>query len=485
MSRKFKLLIAVVAVALSILAIKGVVSFRNQKMLKQKLTELTTQQADLESRLAEAEQLIRRYDKKLTTIKEQRDNYKRKLQHTERKLVKANQDHGILRFSRNQEPASYTVGDHTYKLDKFHTPSLIYGKHEGSRGSSYLESFEDSLILVSATGIFSHVKFAALEQDEFEMKVIPSNITDIVRYDDFYRYSKTGIKDIQVLGDRIYVSFSNQPEPNCFNTSILVANMSMDRLTFSTFFVPEPCITAKNDYGQFNPHNSGGRMVPYKDNKMLFTHGEYKYRDHAQDIGNPFGKILAIDLETADYEIISMGHRNPQGLSYLDQEDTIYSTEHGPQGGDEINIIDDPGGGVENFGWPISSYGEHYGFQVRDDNQEVYQKAPLYKSHSDYGFIEPVMYFTPSIGISEIEQIPKKFNGVNSTQFLIGAMGNEPLEGDMAIHLVQFDKQYNVTNSEVIPLNERVRDILYVNELNQVIMFLESSPAIGVLETLH
>ena len=57
-----------------------------------------------------------------------------------------------------------------------------------------------------------------------------------------------------------------------------------------------------------------------------------------------------------------MGHRNPQGVFYDKKEDIIYSTEHGPQGGDEINININPNpNNIKNYGWGISSYGEHYG----------------------------------------------------------------------------------------------------------------------------
>ena len=56
-----------------------------------------------------------------------------------------------------------------------------------------------------------------------------------------------------------------------------------------------------------------------------------------------------------------MGHRNPQGLYYNQSKNFVLSTEHGPQGGDEINLITLLEKKIFNYGWPISSYGEHYG----------------------------------------------------------------------------------------------------------------------------
>ena len=76
--------------------------------------------------------------------------------------------------------------------------------------------------------------------------------------------------------------------------------------------------------------------------------------DEAQDDNSSFGKILFIDFENKDSIIFSKGHRTPQGLSV--ENDLILSAEHGPRGGDEINLIEFG----NNYGWPISSYGEPY-----------------------------------------------------------------------------------------------------------------------------
>jgi glucose/arabinose dehydrogenase len=70
-----------------------------------------------------------------------------------------------------------------------------------------------------------------------------------------------------------------------------------------------------------------------------------------------FGKIISIDLKTKEFEMVSMGHRNPQGLFYDQNLNIIINTEHGPTGGDEININFNPDNEtIENYGWPISTY---------------------------------------------------------------------------------------------------------------------------------
>jgi len=491
MNSKSKSLLVVTTIALCITIAMGLTYFLNDKRLTQQFVDTNRQLVKAErsinqhqKKLIEANRRVAKLQSKLGNAKSEKAKLQSHLDYGESRPMEMNPNLGVLRFSRDQEPEILTTERHSYELTKFHTTSLIYGKHPGSKGSSYLELFDNALILVSATGIFGYVDLVSLNQDNFDMTAIDSNITEIVGYEDFFRASKVGIKDVLVLGNWIYVSFSNQLKPDCFNTSILVAEMNFNKLTFTKFFEPLDCVKRKNSYREFNAFHSGGRMVPYKGKKMLFTHGEYKYRDHAQNLDSPFGKLIAIDLETAEYQVVAMGLRDPQGLHYSTKEDTIYITDHGPQGGDEINVINNPGTGVANFGWPISSYGEHYGFKKRDYKNSKYQKAPLYKSHRAHGFIEPLIYFVPSIAISEIEPIPKEFDGVESKQFLVGSMGSNPSEGDMALHLVEFDKKDDVTNRYVIPLNERVRDIVYSTKLNKVILFLETSPAIGILETL-
>ena len=101
-----------------------------------------------------------------------------------------------------------------------------------------------------------------------------------------------------------------------------------------------------------------------------------------------------------------MGHRNVQGLDYLSENEFILSTDHGPAGGDEINLATIPDS-IQNFGWPISSYGIHYGTEnaLNDshsaDLDRIIASAPLHKSHSDYGFTEPIKYYNLNPGISE------------------------------------------------------------------------------------
>jgi len=108
-----------------------------------------------------------------------------------------------------------------------------------------------------------------------------------------------------------------------------------------------------------------------------------------------------------------------------------------------------------------------------------------HKSHKDFGFIEPIKYFVPSIAISEIIKIPKTFNEKFMNDFFIGALGYKGQidQGDQSIHHIRFNDNFDkIIFEDVIPIGERIRNIIFVKEKNILLLVLESIPAIGVLK---
>ena len=162
-----------------------------------------------------------------------------------------------------------------------------------------------------------------------------------------------------------------------------------------------------------------------------------------------------------------MGHRNPQGLYYDRENNFLLETEHGPQGGDEINlielndIVDDQ---IPNYGWAVVSAGEHYGGKI-PRNEEKYKKYPLYKSHTKYGFIEPLKSFVPSIGISEI-------TGVKNNKYVASSLK------DKSLYFFEL-KERQIVSMERVQVFERVRDLRVKN--NKLYLFLEDTPSIGII----
>ena len=129
---------------------------------------------------------------------------------------------------------------------------------------------------------------------------------------------------------------------------------------------------------------------------------------------------------------------------------------------------------IKNFGWPIASYGEHY---HKNYPKNILEEAPLKKNHKKYGFVEPIKYFDPSIGISEIISVNS-----NDDTFLIGAMGNEIKDQDLGLHFIKLNKNLSkIIKHAYIPLNERVRDIIINDEKDVIIVYLETSSSLLVI----
>ena len=108
-------------------------------------------------------------------------------------------------------------------------------------------------------------------------------------------------------------------------------------------------------------HHSGGRVAVGPDDKLYLTTGDAGFSSRAQQTDNLIGKILRLNLDGSipednpfDNEVYSYGHRNPQGLGF-GKDDRIYSSEHGDQRHDEVNLIEKGG----NYGWPITECGSY------------------------------------------------------------------------------------------------------------------------------
>ena len=361
-------------------------------------------------------------------------------------------------------------------------------------GSSYVASYKNLIFIITADGYLQYFDKDLLLKDSFKSINLKTNIKNLIFYKKFYENSKYGIKDLLIIDDNIYFSYIKEVKPNCVNTSIMKAEINFNHLFFEEFFSPKECIDTSQKY--IEPHSSGGRLIEFNSEKkgeggrvsvernLLFSVGDYLDYNKAQDKKSIFGKIIQISQKKSNiYQLISIGHRNPQGLFYDSENKIVISTEHGPQGGDEVNInkLD---GKLNNYGWPVSSYGEHYGYKKPIKGHEMYNIAPLYKSHSKYGFIEPLIYYTPLIAISEIIKVNSSSYDLEKEKFnilIFGSLGNLPIEGDQSIHFLKIEKNYNnVIEKNFININNRVRDVHIINE-KTIIFTLESRSAIGIL----
>ena len=148
-------------------------------------------------------------------------------------------------------------------------------------------------------------------------------------------------------------------------TALARAQLSTDRTRLENvriIFSQRPKVASRNHFGC--------RIAEGRDGHLYMTTGDrFSRKDDAQRLDNHLGKIIRVTKDGAALpdnpfvaqagalpEIWSYGHRNAQGLAWA-PDGRLWMTEHGPQGGDEINIVQ-PG---HNYGWPVVTYGENYG----------------------------------------------------------------------------------------------------------------------------
>jgi hypothetical protein len=404
------------------------------------------------------------------------------------------------------------INENNFKLVKYKANFLTLIKRVPELGPAYIGIHGEELFIVQENGLIFSVNSNEMlaENSVINSKLYQSNINKFVAYYDFYGPGQFGIKDILIDQGYIYVSYTRQSEPNCFNTSVLKAEIKKT-LDFSLLFSPMECI--ERDTKDFNAHISGGRLVKFKDQKILLSTGTFQLireiGDHklsfdrqkpltykAQNYSNSLGKILSIDIQSGEKQLVSVGHRNPQGLYYSQKYNDIFSTEHGPNGGDEVNYNANPDSTkIENFGWPISSYGGHYGvssYELVDGSLNLKEKRdkwpyaiePLYKSHQKFGFIEPLLTFAPSVGISQIIEVDKNFFKNQAHRgFVFGTMGFAATEfiPSLSLFFISTDRKNKIISTNQLVLEERIRDLIYHPQNNVAIYSSDSNGVIGIL----
>ena len=351
---------------------------------------------------------------------------------------------------------------------------IMRGIYDQVPGSAYLDVYKNKIILLSSTGILGYSKY---DKRQLKFKQIKNNIGDFINEKQFKKSTKFSIKDLFISKEKIYLSFTNEVKENCWNTSIISAEINFKKVNFKPFFIPDECVNSLNNKDKvFEALQSGGRISELDNNQIIFTTGEFRSRSKAQDKESVMGKILKINKDTKVFELLAMGLRNAQGLYYDKTNKYIITTEHGPKGGDEINLILKVNfNKIENLGWPISSYGEHYLKEKErlkgwsNENNNPYLKYPLYKSHEKYGFLEPIKYYSPSIGISEIKAIDEK-NKIYIHASLV----------DQSLYLFKLNEKNQIIKNLRFNINERIRDINKLN--NKLVLFLESSSSIGIID---
>lgn len=193
----------------------------------------------------------------------------------------------------------------------------------------------------------------------------------------------------------VYLAFSEPGrEVGSSSTRVVRARLDEGRLVdVHTIFQPPSELYWANDT------HFGARLLFDASGALLFSIGDRGRMREAQDLASPYGKLHRVlddgrvpsdnpfvEARGALPSIWSFGHRNQQGLAFDPRDGRLWATEHGPRGGDELNLVRKGG----NYGWPLVTHG-------MNDNG-----TPITAETARDGLEAPVVHWTPSIAVSAI-----------------------------------------------------------------------------------
>jgi cytochrome c2 len=222
------------------------------------------------------------------------------------------------------------------------------------------------------------------------------------------------------------------------------AGIELDGANWEDVFVAEPCLAPKSTSYVFAGHQIGGRLALLDADTLLLSIGDAELDgdrgtpDGPQNPDWDIGKIVAISLADGSTERLALGFRNPQGL-LIDSSGRIWESEHGPLGGDEVNLVRRGA----NYGWPLVTYGLPY--------HETSSPLTAFDSHD--GFERPAFVFTPAVAPSQmIEPSVEEFPFWRSS-IILSSLKNESL------YVLRVDGD-DIVSSEPVFIDFRIRDIL-------------------------
>ena len=296
---------------------------------------------------------------------------------------------------------------------------------------------DQSMLITDKSGEIYHFK------DSKKQKL--SNVPEV------YVRGQGGLLDIAVHPDYknngwIYFTYASpEGEGEGGNTAIARAKIDGTKLTDVEVLYKAGPNTTKGQH-------FGSRIAFDKDGYLYFSAGERGARDeNPQDITRDNGKVYRLNddgsipqdnpfvgKENAKKAIYSYGHRNPQGMILNPETGEIWVHEHGPQGGDEINIVK----AGANYGWPIVTYGENY------------DGTPITEERSKPEFEDPIFYWLPSIAPSGFAYVTSEKYPELKGNLLVGSLKFQYLE-----HLV-LDGKKITKREKLVEKIGRLREVV-------------------------
>lgn len=339
-----------------------------------------------------------------------------------------------------------------------------------TRPIGYLDIYENKIILVTYDGkVFLTNNIKEIKKGNLVLKKI-HDIDNKLFYNpsDNNSYRAILIRDILIDKKKIYIVTNGKKIKNkkiSGSTKVIYADLTNlnKNVGFKTFFQTNESISNIQDWS-----HTGGRIIKFKD-KFILAVPDYKleYSQLVKAISNNnsiIGKTLVIDEK--GYKIFTRGHRNIQGLYFDDELNQIFSTEHGPTGGDEINIIEEK----KHYGWPLASYGTlGYG----------YKNHP--RKHKKLGYTEPLYYWWPfNCAPSQITVLDENFIPNWKKSLIVACLSGKKHIGH-SIYRFEFKKKNKIKKTGQYFVDDRIRDLTYSKINKSLILLLENKKELALI----
>ena len=372
-------------------------------------------------------------------------------------------DQGILntgdekKFNKKESEirsAFYNIHLTEYYLSDYRIPARL------SNIPSYISAFDNkNFLLIDRFGNIYHLALRQNSNNDENLYIRKLPATFPINYQSLYS-SDAGTKITKSLfrvndlfidtenGQKVlYVShhfWNNEKECISLKLSKLVGDVSLllaDNISpqWRVLYETSPCISIIPPEYKFGGHQAGGRIVGLDADHLLLSVGDHGPLFFSQDINSSYGKIWKINRDNGAAKLISIGHRNPQGL-YRAHDGAIWETEHGPQSGDELNKIKTG----KNYGWPYALYGTDYGRFIWPSGS---------KQNHHEGYEQPIFVWTPAIAVSNLIGVEKDLFPLWRHNLLVGSLKEKTL-----FRLQMYADR--VIYSEPIKLNQRIRDLI-------------------------
>ena len=265
-----------------------------------------------------------------------------------------------------------------------------------------------------------------------------------------------GLLDVAVDPDYknngwIYLAFSHVLEtPADGSRPGAMTKLVRGKISNNTWTNEEVLFEAPHDLYRTTRHHYGCRIVFDPDGYLYFAIGERGTGEHAQDFTRPNGKVHRINKDgsvpkdnpyfnekNAIKSLYSLGNRNIQGMAIHPQTGELWTTEHGPMGGDELNLIKSG----KNYGWPEITYGINYnGTIITDEKRRE-------------GMEQPALYWRPSIAVCGLDFYSGDLFKKWENKLLVGALKYEE------VRLLDIEEDRVMHDEVILKGAGRVRDV--------------------------